>query len=143
MGLDMYLNKHRYMWTEDRKKLKISGVEGIDAKNVSTIIEEVAYWRKSNQIHQWFVFHVQEGKDDCGEYFVEKEQIQELLKTIKKVMKCKGKAKELLPTKAGFFFGGTDYDEYYWEDIENSIEMLTKVLEEWDDSGYYHYRSSW
>ena len=40
----------------------------------------VAYWRKANAIHKWFVENVQDGVDDCGRYEVTKEQLQELLK---------------------------------------------------------------
>lgn len=49
-------------------------------------------------------------------------------------------AEELLPTQSGFFFGGTDYDEYYMQDIDNTIEIIEKVLEEDDD---IYYQSSW
>lgn len=31
----------------------------------SSISEEVAYWRKANAIHRWFVDNVQDGEDDC------------------------------------------------------------------------------
>jgi len=48
---------------------------------------------------------------------------------------------ELLPTTSGFFFGGTDYDQYYFEDIKDTKEMLTKILKEKDGDFYYH--SSW
>lgn len=53
-------------------------------------------------------------------------------------------AKELLPTQSGFFFGSTDYDEWYMNDITNTIEILTKVLEETDfDKEMIVYTSSW
>lgn len=29
------------------------------------IYEQVAYWRKANAVHKWFVDHVQDGEDDC------------------------------------------------------------------------------
>lgn len=56
---------------------------------------------------------------------------------------------ELLPTTSGFFFGGTDYDEYYMQDIEYTIEILEKLLkdeEELNKQGFYsdyYYQSSW
>lgn len=37
---------------------------------------------------------------------------------------------EMLPTEGGFFFGGTDYDEYYVADIEDTIPMLQKVIDQ-------------
>ena len=37
------------------------------------------------------------------------------------------KAEELLPTCSGFFFGSTDYDEYYFEDLKDSIGQMEKL----------------
>ena len=53
-------------------------------------------------------------------------------------------ADELLPTQDGFFFGSTEYDEYYMQDIDATIEILTKALEETDfDTEMLVYSSSW
>lgn len=53
-------------------------------------------------------------------------------------------AEELLPTQGGFFFGGTDYNEYYMQDIKYTIEMLTKALDEIDfNREMLVYCSSW
>ncbi len=53
-------------------------------------------------------------------------------------------AKELLPTCEGFYFGGTDYDQYYMENIDYTIKVLEKVLKETDFSKeIICYSSSW
>ena len=53
-------------------------------------------------------------------------------------------AEELLPTQSGFFFGSTDYDQYYMQDIEDTIEILTRALQETDfDREMIVYTSSW
>lgn len=53
-------------------------------------------------------------------------------------------AQEYLPTTDGFFFGSTDYDQYYMEDIEHTIEVLEKVLKETDfENQIIAYSSSW
>lgn len=53
-------------------------------------------------------------------------------------------AEKLLPTTSGFFFGSTDYDEWYMRDIETTIEILTKALEEMDfNKEMLVYCSSW
>ena len=53
-------------------------------------------------------------------------------------------AAEYLPTQSGFFFGSTDYDQWYMKDIESTIEILTKVLKETDfDNQMVVYTSSW
>ena len=53
-------------------------------------------------------------------------------------------AKELLPTQNGFFFGSTEYDQWYMEDIVSTVEILTKVLDETDfETQMVAYSSSW
>ena len=53
-------------------------------------------------------------------------------------------AKELLCTTEGFFFGNTDYNEYYLENVKYTIKMLEGVLAEKDEAmGDYEYHSSW
>lgn len=53
-------------------------------------------------------------------------------------------ADQLLPTVSGFFFGNTDYNEYYYNDIKSTIEQLTEVLEDVDFDEYHViYQSSW
>lgn len=141
------------------------------------IMEQVGYWRKANEIHNWFVENVQDGEDDCSYHSeVTREVLEELLNICNKVLaSCKlvngkiengynfdgngnripileeGKyvedpsvAEELLPTTSGFFFGGTSYDEYYVEDIENTIDIITNVLETTDfEKEMVYYVSSW
>ena len=51
-------------------------------------------------------------------------------------------AQELLPTQDGFFFGNTDYDAWYLDDVKETAEMLKLILEE-GDSGSFYYQSSW
>lgn len=51
---------------------------------------------------------------------------------------------ELLPTQCGFFFGSTNYDEFYIDDIKETVSILTKVLEETNFDEYkIYYSSSW
>lgn len=51
-------------------------------------------------------------------------------------------AKELLPTESGFFFGGTEYDEWYVRGCQQTIEIINRVLE-MPDNWYFEYQSSW
>jgi hypothetical protein len=149
MGLDMYLDKRTYVkyWEhngDDNYEVTVTKKNeptNIDPKKVKYIIEEAGYWRKANQIHRWFVENVQNGVDNCGDYYVERNQLQALLDLCKIVQKDHSKAEELLPSASGFFFGGTDYDEWYYNDIENTISILEDALE--DKNGEYYYTSSW
>ena len=42
------------------------------------------------------------------------------------------KVEDVLPTRAGFFFGSTDYDEYYIEDLKQTMEICERVMAFWD-----------
>lgn len=143
MGLDMFLYRKKYIYNNERKKTVIKGVKGVNDKRVKEITEEVYYWRKANQIHQWFVDNVQEGEDDCKEYYVEKKQLEELLSTIKKVLEDRNMAHILLPTQEGFFFGATEYDEWYWGNLEETKKGLEKILAEDNEGFNFYYHSSW
>lgn len=51
---------------------------------------------------------------------------------------------KLLPTQGGFFFGGTEYDNWYMRGVEDTIDILTRVLETTDfEKEMIYYRSSW
>jgi len=150
MGLDMYLDKRTYVkqWDhiDEAKQYKVEVTRGgeptnIDPKKVKYIIEEAGYWRKANAIHKWFVDNCQDGVDDCRDAYVERRNLQTLLDLCRIVIIDKSKAEQLLPSTSGFFFGNTEYDEWYYNDIQNTIEILEKALE--DEDGEYYYTSSW
>lgn len=110
----------------------------------ATVQFTVAYWRKANSIHRWFVEHVQKGNDDCGNYYVSREQLRELRDLCKHVLADRelATADASLPTAPGFFFGSTEYDQWYWTNLEQTVDMLDRALaapEEWD----FEYHSSW
>lgn len=157
MGLDMYLHKKTYVknWSHMKKEelheitVKKNGKVRTDIKpeRIAYITEEVAYWRKFNALHKWFVNNVQKGEDDCGDYYVSREQLQELLSLLEQVKKAKRSknaakvAADTLPTQSGFFFGGTDYDDYYYRDVDYTIKTLKALLKE--EGGDFYYTSSW
>ena len=105
---------------------------------------EVGYWRKANQIHRWFVQNVQNGVDDCGEYKVTAEQLIQLYNICNEVLNDHSLAEELLPAQSGFFFGNTNYDDWYFNDVENTKRIIDEILEYkpycLDD---LYYSSSW
>ena len=150
MGLDMYLDKRTYVkqWDhiDEAKQYKVEVTRGgeptnIDPKKVKYVIEEAGYWRKANAIHKWFVDNCQDGVDDCRDAYVGFNDLQALLDLCRIVIIDKSKAEQLLPSTSGFFFGNTEYDEWYYNDIQNTIDILEKALE--DKDGEYYYSSSW
>ena len=48
---------------------------------------------------------------------------------------------ELLPPTSGFFFGSTEIDGYYLDDVKSTIEQLELALSE--EGGDFYYQSSW
>lgn len=146
MGLDMYLTAKRYLSKYDDKdkalKQKIQELLNVDFE-AQYVDLSVGYWRKANQIHKWFVETVQDGEDDCGDYYVTEEQLKELLELVNKVLGG-AKPEDLLPTESGFFFGSTEYDEYYKQDLVETKEIIEKWLA-FSGKGDYelYYHSSW
>lgn len=139
------------------------------------VSEGVAYWRKANAIHKWFVENTANGIDNCEPVIVSKEQLEELLNRAKrvkatsrlisgkvnngyhfvngkeepivedgKIIENPSVAIDLLPTTSGFFFGSTDYDQWYLEDIKSTIKQISAILDTTDwDNEYVTYEASW
>jgi hypothetical protein len=154
MGLDMYLTKKiwikNYLGTKEEDLIKVTitkngePMKGINSDKIQEVIEEVAYWRKFNALHIWFVNNIQNSVDDCGEYHLSKQNVIKLLSTLKQVDTDNSKAEELLPAVGGFFFGGTHYDGWYFENVKRSIEIFEEVLQNIEiPNSYYYYSSSW
>lgn len=185
----MYLYKKSYVknWRHTPKEtrhsitVRMGGKVRKDIKRnrISSIVEEVAYWRKFNALHAWFISNCADGVDDCKEVYVSTDQLKELLETLKKVKASLDKsgkktvkvktgwssqgdifskikaftdtslAEELFPTQSGFFFGGTEYDKWYYQDLKDTIKLLEKLLAEDDNTpqgaygGDFYYRASW
>lgn len=153
MGLDMFLKRKTYVknwnFTEEDERWEIKITRGgkptnlINNSAICEIVEDAAYWRKANAIHKWFVDNVQDGNDDCGDYYVSEEKLSQLLATCKQLKESPGDGEELLPTQPGFFFGSTDYDEWYFQDLDYTIERLTELLAMDNSESSFYYTSSW
>jgi hypothetical protein len=105
-------------------------------------VEEVWVGRKENHIHAYFEGEVGE-MENCGYLRVEREHIERLVDRLKQVVADHEMAGAALPTQAGFFFGGTEYGEYYFNDVEAELEEFKVVLENWDPYGIYVYWAWW
>ena len=100
----------------------------------------LGYWRKANWLHHWFVTHCAEGRDDCQEVFVSKDDLEDLLQVLEAVDSTHSveAAMEALPTCDGFFFSDTEYDEYYFESVKYTIPIIKAALaiRQWDISRF-------
>ena len=108
--------------------------------------ECVAYFRKVNFLIPFFDY-----EDDCSYVEIDKEQVEKLVKTCDLVLKCKPqegknltkKAKDevrtLLPTTDGFFFGSTDYDDWYFEDVKYVKDTFSELLKtfNWEENALF------
>jgi len=164
MGLDMYLEARKHIEKIDWSKLdstetryseatfpqwdKVVESAGLDTlvdresiygANVSVV---VAYWRKANQIHGWFVDNVQEGNDNCREYYVSHDKLRELVRLC--TLAVMNKDPNLIPPQEGFFFGGTDIDGWYWGSLMDTIDQIQQLINRPDfDKLSFYYTSSW
>jgi hypothetical protein len=150
MGLDMYLYAQKFVsntppFKEGTRHEEI--VEALDAQSFAKghIVTqmEVAYWRKANAIHNWFVGS--EEEDNCEPVHVPRESLVRLRDVCKELLTDKDpdKAEELLPPVGGFFFGSTDIDEWYWENVQETATLLDNILTEVPEDWSFEYQASW
>lgn len=177
LGIQFYISDWRHNRERDRAEaLQYRGVlELLNVAKFSTdasphgyvtftgddveVSINVGYWRKANQVHNWFVQNVQGGEDECRPHDVSREQLKTLSDLCQRVLDDSeleesevyagtryvaevSVAENLLPAESGFFFGGTDYDEWYLNDLRETVAQVESALqmpEEWS----FVYRSSW
>jgi len=161
VGLDMYLSARKYVGRNDysdRQNVKVSSdfnimvdlaPEGLtkysDFGGIS-VSYPVGYWRKANAIHGWFVNELAGGVDECQDIYVPREKLVELRDLCKSAVSQPAMAGEILPPVQGFFFGGYEIDEYYIQDLSDTVKMIDHILSivpednwEWE----FVYRASW
>lgn len=94
-------------------------------------IEKDVYWRKANFIHRYFTEDWEErGYDDdnCTDFMVTVDDIVQLRDLCKEVLEDNSKAPELLPTQNGFFFGSTEYGDWYFADVAYTKQEMDNLL---------------
>lgn len=138
MGLDQYIERRK---TEERPP-------EIDPDDWSDW-EQVAYFRKVNFLHEWVEQNLNKGEStNCDYIDFSLEAMAGLVATCHRVLESPTKGQEILPTASGFFFGSTEYDDYYLDDVRSVAEALEAILKteaEADPpgSGRYAYFSWW
>lgn len=120
---------------EIRKALATEYIKSIDERNSKVIKEleeekentnpwnKVAYFRKVNFLIPFFGY-----EENCSNIEIDKYQVEDLIEACKEVLANHDKASFLLPTQAGLFFGSTDYDDLYFDDVQNVKEKFEEVL---------------
>ena len=166
MGLDMYLYANRYDSKstynyDEEKKDKVSktfyprALNKLARKHADynflskETFYQIGYWRKFNALHGFIVENYANGRDECQKIYLSKDNIKEILNTLKEVKANPNSAMDIMPPTPGFFFGSQDIDEWFIKDVEYSIELFEDVLEmlEKNDKrkNYYeiYYQASW
>lgn len=143
MGLDMYLSRN----------IRLTNLQGIDLPEITTLDNDwqdshrivahqsVMYWRKANAIHRWFVDNIQDGEDNCHPYSVSIHDLISLADTCENALN--NRDHELLPPQDGFFFGSTEIDDYYWDELKNTHDKLRELISQHTDDMDYTYQASW
>lgn len=155
MGLDMYLYLSKYESESRWKEEKIKNFYPSELDTLFNMIYEhnfcskiteyqVAYWRKANAIHNWIIQNCANGVDECQKIYVSEDDLKQLINLCEKVLKDNSLASLLLPTCDGFFFGSQKYDEWYFKDLEYTIEVLKEIVKVLESSSDYecYYRAS-
>ena len=161
MGLDMYLSGSRYIPSYNpmpEETVLVEAVrEGLNLPECETPLASVEttiiQWRKANAIHKWFVDNCQGGDDkNCERTSIALHDLEKLQGVLEQLLDHdESKAALLLPPCAGFFFGNTEVDEWYWDSIDHTHEILGKWIDflqkdELRDGSWgwdLYYRSSW
>jgi len=158
MGLDMYLYVEEYVsrkdWTsadrdEDNKtfsdivsSLQLGDVVEPDSWTGLTVQIPVGYWRKANAIHGYIVNEFADGVDECQMIYIPRAGMEELRTLCANVLAHPEKGLELLPPQSGFFFGSTNVDEWYLQDLKYTYELLTRLLSN-EKIDNFLYQASW
>lgn len=149
MGLDMYLTGKIYIGANYEHNdvsgsinLKKAGMDvDVPIDKIDNIEIGLGYWRKANAIHKFFIDNCGRGDSEAQCMYVERDALKELLELCKRVEKNHDIAEALLPTQSGFFFGYTEYNDYYFNCINDTIHIIEDALKyKYVD---YYYSASW
>ncbi len=116
---------------------------GLDMYLFRRETQEVAYWRKANAIHGWFMKLT--DVDDCSPVRVHKSALIELRDDCQKVLDegTIETAMELLPPTSGLFFGSSEVDDWYWDNIKETVIKLNEIIDNSTEDQEFEYQASW
>ena len=86
------------------------------------------YFRKVNFLIPFVESKIDHELDDCEVVKLTKADLEALVERCKEVLAHHDKAELLLPTRGGFFFGGTEYDEWYFNDVQEVHDEVSDLL---------------
>ena len=122
-------------------------IYGRNFKSVQAVTQyQIGYFRKFNALHGYIVKTFANGIDNCQDIILYKEDVEQIKKVLDDVLKAntEEQAREILPIQSRFFFGETDYDEFYFQDVKDAAGLMQSFLDNFDFENYQLvYRASW
>lgn len=140
MGLDSYFYKKKstYEHPQATKENPFAGPH-----RITTVLDEVGYYRKFNALHAYIVEQFADGADLCQPIELSKDNVYTILEILTTIRDDHSQA-YLMPPTGGFFFGSTDVDEWYFRAVEDAVQLFGKFLAEIDfETEGLVYQASW
>lgn len=106
---------------------------GLDLYIEKVSRKELAYFRKVNFLIPFFERFFNTEIENLEDLKITKESIKELKDRCEHILHDHTLAKDLLPTRGGFFFGSVSYDNNYYKDVETVLKTCDKLLLEFDN----------
>ena len=100
---------------------------GLDIYFTKRKEEEIGYFRKVNFLVKYFE-NLGFDVENQTPFKVDKYDVKDLLNRCNQVLKNHDKASELLPTMELFFFGNTEYNEDYFNDVKEVRDYIKNIL---------------
>lgn len=96
-------------------------------------ISDIGYFRKVNFLMEFFNY-----QGNCEFKEIAKSELEDLVERCNTILTTprknrKEKAEDLLPTQSGFFYGSTEYDQYYYDDVKEVRDWASGVLNDLKD----------
>jgi len=96
-------------------------------------------FRKENWLNAAIETLLGEEVENCTPVEISRAQIEELIAKISTVLKDHDQAPVLLPTQRGFFFGGTEYDEWYFKGLHRVRYDFAHLLDGNAEASFVYY----
>lgn len=136
MGLDIYFYANE---KADADNNRISALQ-MDAESDGDVDIEVGYFRKVNALFAWVEDHV--GTiENCEKLPVTQAHLLALQRDLQALTPENCQA--VFPTRAGFFFGPTDYDDGYWADVDDVKHWLDEMFDDFEFELFSLYFMAW
>ena len=113
------------------------GVIDPDTFSGITMEYNAAQWRKANAIQRWMNDNLAGGDmENCQSYPIDTDKLDRLRLDCRAVLNARKEGHKRVEEVAedhglypmeGFFFGSYDFDEWYFRDLEYTVEVIERL----------------